>query len=178
MTRDDLRQGWMRLRGVYDRMPDFDTVILGEWLRVLQPYSGADLDAAISMWVSNKRWKPSPADLASYCRKAQNRRREAEIEEEIAQNGECAFCGGTGFVWHFLEPDDRDRVIYCQCARSPDREKGAKILSAACADDAWVFDKKAHGFRRRRAWVGDEPVMKVDQSSFWKNATARVGRSL
>ena len=156
MTREELSAGWARLKSIYDRMPELTPAIAREWLRVLEPFSGKDMDAAISLWIVSEKYRPVPVDLARYCYKAQQKRRLMDIETELEANGECPWCGGTGFVWHFLEPEDRDRAIYCQCALSPDRERGAKILAQASADQGWYFDKKNHGFRRRRAWIRDE----------------------
>lgn len=180
MTRDELSEGWERLRGIYSSMPSFSPEIAREWLRVLEPFSRADLDAAISDYISHERYKPLPVDLARLCRKAQRVRREKEFELEFQANGTCPYCGGLGYVRHCLEPDEPDKYFYCKCVHSPDREKGEKILSQALADEAWIFDPKIHGFRRRRGWIGsipedNTPVPLAEQAEFWANA-ADVGR--
>ena len=96
MTRDELSEGWERLRGIYSSMPSFSPEIAREWLRVLEPFSRADLDAAISDYISHERYKPLPVDLARLCRKAQRVRREKEFELEFQANGTCPYCGGLG----------------------------------------------------------------------------------
>lgn len=182
MTRDELSAGWARLKNIYERMPELGPAIAREWLRVLEPFSGADLDEAISLWIASQKYRPIPVDMAAYCRKAQKKRKEAEIEAEIASYGECPWCGGLGYIGQFLEPEEPDRYYYCICPSSPDREKGAKILAQARADEAWVFDKERHGFTRRRVWIGDEqaddtPLPAEVQLDFWREAF-RVGRDL
>ena len=176
MTKDELGAGWARLKEVYAQMPALNAGVGKEWLRVLQPFSGADLDLAIDRWIAKERYKPTPADMARLCRVAQRERQANELAAEITANGECPICGGTGFVWHFLEPDERDRVICCQCPKSPNREQGAEILRAAFADEGWVFDKVDHGFRRRREWVGnnrdDRPMGYAAQSLLEKGGAA------
>lgn len=156
MTKEELRAGWERLKNVYGQMPELKADVGYEWMKVLKPFTGSDFDEAISEWISKERYRPTPSDMARLCRKAQQVRERNELALEIATNGECPYCGGLGFVGQFLEPEEPDRYFYCTCPRSPNREKGAEILNAALNDDGWVFDKVNHGFRRRRAWIGQE----------------------
>ncbi len=155
MTREELNDGWIRLQGIYRQMPDLSPAIAREWLRVLEPFDGSDLDTAISMWIARERYKPIPVDLARYCRKAQVQREENEKALDRELHGECRWCGGLGYVAKILEPEVRDVYFYCECPASPNREKGAEILAQARNDAAWYFDEKAHGFRRKRKWIGD-----------------------
>ena len=156
MNKEDIAKGWERLKSIYTQMPDFNPAVVKEWAKVLQPFDGADFDLAIDRWIAKERFKPTPADMAKLCRVAKKERQANELALEISTNGECPYCGGLGYVGHFLEPEEPDRYFYCQCAKSPNREKGAEILAAALADEGWIFDKVNHGFRRRRAWIGQE----------------------
>lgn len=180
MTVDDLEKGWERLRTVYSNLPKFDTALGKEWLRALEGFSGADLDAAVSMWISGQKYRPTPYDLAKYCRKAQARRQREAAELAAQANGSCPWCGGLGYVAQIFEPEAPDRYFYCVCGASPDPEKGAKILSAARNDGAWVFDRHRHGFRQRRKWVGDpepaddRPLPLAQQQAFWQGVNAAL----
>lgn len=163
------------MKGIYDRMPELGPNIAREWLKVLEPFSGADLNAAISLWIANEKYRPVPVDLARYCRKAQKRRQIMDMEIELEAHGECPWCGGLGYIGQFLEPEEPDRFFYCVCPLSPDREKGAEILARAQADEGWVFDKERHGFTRRRAWIGDERPMPEAVQSLLEAGGRQVG---
>ena len=175
MNKEDMANGWERLKSVYSQMPDFNPSVVKEWHKVLQYFTGSDFDEAISEWISKERYKPTPADMARLCRKAQRVRERNELAAEIAEKGECPYCGGLGYIGHFLEPEERDRYFYCICATSPDREKGAEILHAALNDGGWVFDKVRHGFTRRRAWVGDDRPMGQAAQTLLDQAGRKIG---
>lgn len=180
MTRDELNAGWARLRTVYERMPELTPAIAREWLRVLEPFSGADLDTAISLWMAEQKFRPVPVDLAKYCRRAQARRQREAAEMERQSNGSCPWCGGLGYIGQFWEPDGPDKYFYCICAASPNPEKGAAILAQARADYGWIFDPRHHGFRQRRHWVGDpeseddRPLPLTQQQAFWQGVNAAL----
>lgn len=155
MNSEDLEKGWNRLQMIY-KMPKFDHAIGREWLRVLQNFSATDLEAAISMWIATQKYRPVPVDLAHYCQKAQFKRQREAAELERQTHGTCPWCGGLGYIGQFWEPEALDKYFPCQCALSPNPEKGAAILAQAKADEAWIFDKVNHGFRRRRGWVAEQ----------------------
>lgn len=181
VTRAEFAGAWARLRRVYDRLPAFDPALAAEWVRALNPYTGDELDEAVSMWIDCERFRPLPADIARYCRKARAALQSRAIQVEAENMGECAWCGGLGYVAIVLEPVERDRYFCCVCALSPNREQGAANLAAARADDGWIFDKDRHGFRRRRAWIGNEnkpAATPANQQGIFRQMAAQVGTKI
>ena len=53
-------------------------------------------------------------------------------------------------------------LVECGFLSNPEEEKLLldaayhERIAAALADEGWIFDKVRHGFRRRRAWVGED----------------------
>ena len=184
MDKSDLAHGWERLQSVYTSLPALRPAVAEEWFKVLRGFAAEDFQLAIDSWIAFEKYKPVPAELAKYCRKARQEREQREAEAEAIVGGECPWCGGMGVVTQY-EAELHYGAWYdvcfpCQCRRSRNPELGRRILNEARNDPAWVFDGRTHGFRRRTSWVGDSdqrPPTQEEQAQLWQEAK-KVGGTL
>ena len=184
MDKSDLAHGWERLQGLYTNLPALRPAVADEWFKVLRNVTAEDFQTAIDSWIANEKYRPVPSELLKHCRKARLERQRREMEAEALVSGECPWCGGLGVVTQYEAIYHNgmyyDSAFPCQCRKSRNPELGRQILAEARADQAWVFDRQTHGFRRRKTWVGEpdlRPATQEEQAQLWQEAK-KVGGTL
>ena len=163
MERNDFLDGWVKLRGVYPRLPNLEDqsgktgrIVADAWFEPVRKFRREVWLDAVENCILHERFAPVPVTLRSYCFAASQRLQEEELERRraMAPDEECAWCGGSG--WIFVEPENEwPSCFACSCAHSRDPETGRRILDKALADETWQFCQEDHTFRPRDTWIGD-----------------------
>lgn len=159
MNKRDLDAGWNKLALFYQNIPKLSIERSEMIMDILGGFSADEFNTAIALWIENKKFYPSVAELKKYCflarQKMDSRRRIDEMEE----SGVCPWCGGMGVVGikqAYRAPGVWEDVCFpCQCYASHKPAVGKKVLRDALDDANWVFDKSIHAFVRRSQWIGE-----------------------
>ena len=160
MNGRDLREGYNRLVIAYPKLPEFTPEIGDVWLMALEGFTADEFRAGVDWYITNGRYQPKPVDIRKACLNARK-----QFFREQGTSGEyCPKCNNAGFF--FVEADGPDTVLLCDCGRCIDkdtpqrmREKWARQLARALADEAWELDKNGgiYRFQRKRRWIKNDP---------------------
>lgn len=161
MNGRDLKEGYTRLLIAYPKLPEFTPQIGDVWLMALEGFTADEFNAGVDWYIAHGRYQPKPSDLRKACFAA----RERDLREHGSREEYCPKCNNAGFF--FVEADGPDTVLLCDCGRCIDkdtpqrmRDKWARQLGRALADEAWELDKSGdiYRFQRKRRWVAEPPA--------------------
>lgn len=168
MNQQEFANGWHRLQGIYERMPDLSPALADEWFRLFCGFDTAVFDTAISDYIAHERYKPTPAILRRYCFEAKKRLQAEELAQRAALLKNCPHCGGKG-VFMALKREKHagawtDTAFPCGCPASIDLAAGQMALQKALADPLWKWDEGCCAFVRLQDWIGDiEPKISAER---------------
>lgn len=167
MRQSEFTHGYSRLKAAYPTMPKLSEEEAEVWYDSLCRFSNEDFLSGVKRCSERERFRPTLSTLIEHCFAAQRNRLQSEAQAEELKGEVCPWCGGRGWFTQYEAQEHcgayYDVCLPCQCARSNNPEAGKKILVQAQNDAAWYFDRKTHGWRRRKDFVEPLPPTKAEQ---------------
>ena len=165
MKQQDFANGWHRLQGIFEQLPDLSPALADEWFRLFRGFDVEVFNEAVGNYIAHENYKPTPAKLRKYCFEAKKRLLADDLAQQAALLEKCPYCRGRG-VFLALKREKHagawvDTAYPCGCPASIDIEKGQPCLQKALADPLWKWDEASDAFVRLKDWIGEERVEPV-----------------